>query len=133
MPMDREADPPKITKRTGILESASPRTRLWILIAINQLAFPGMGTVMAKRKVGYIQAALMLAGFTLITGYFCWLMYCVFRLFQTGDDVAWESNYRQYFWSWQWGLMLCGAAWLWALISSFQMFKSAKSSDAPSH
>ena len=43
---------------------------LWAIV--NQLAFPGLGTLMMGRRVGYAQAAVMLAGFFLTMGYLLW-------------------------------------------------------------
>ena len=42
------------------------QSKAWALAALNQLAFPGAGTVMAGRKIGYAQATIMVAGFVLV-------------------------------------------------------------------
>src|SRR5260221_4896318 len=57
-----------MSAKTAPLQPLS-RAKAWMCVAMNQLAFPGLGTVMAGRKIGYFQAAIMLAGFFLAMGF----------------------------------------------------------------
>ena len=103
-----------------------PPALLWAIV--NQLAFPGLGTLMMGRRVGYAQAAIMLAGFTLTMGFLLWYLVCVGRY---AANPSWEethftSLYRPYQWSLYWGLGLCAFAWVWALFSSIAMLRAAR-------
>jgi hypothetical protein len=96
---------------------------------VNQLAFPGLGTLMMGRRVGYAQAAIMLAGFTLTMGFLLWYLVCAGRyaVNPSWDETQFTSLYRPYKWSLYWGLGLCAVAWVWALYSSIAMVRAARS------
>jgi hypothetical protein len=101
---------------------------VWAWVLVNQLAFPGLGTLATGRRIGYAQAALMLAGFLLTMGFLGWYLLCCLRYVR---HPAWEESdfvalYRPYHWAWQWGLVLCAVAWLWSLASSIGMLREAK-------
>jgi hypothetical protein len=95
---------------------------------MNQLAFPGLGTVMAGRRIGYYQAAVMLAGFTLTMGYMLWFLYSsVLYLANTNwNEQDWAERYRPHLWMAKWGVALCLVAWVWSLISSVQILRQAR-------
>ena len=107
------------------------RPRAWGCVAINQLAFPGMGTVMAGQRIGYVQAAIMLAGFFLIMGFMICYFASVFRLLSQLDssDAQFEQCYRPYAWAGISGLVLCVIAWFWSLFSSVAILRSAVAAD----
>src|SRR5262245_54977399 len=69
-------------------------------VIINQLAFPGLGTIVARRKEGWAQAALMVAGFILSVGFLLWYLYCVGRILQHPEwsETQFKSAYRPYRW-----------------------------------
>lgn len=104
-----------------------PPAVLWAIV--NQLAFPGLGTLMTGRRVGYAQAAVMLAGFFLTMGYLLWYLVCAGRyaVNPSWNEAHFTSLYRPYQWSLYWGLALCAVAWAWALFSSIAMLRSARS------
>jgi hypothetical protein len=103
---------------------------LWALI--NQLAFPGLGTLMMGRRVGYVQATIMLAGFCLTMGFLLWYLVCVGRYaaHPNWEEAKFTSLYRPYKWSLYWGLGFCAAAWVWALFSSIAMVRAARAAEA---
>jgi hypothetical protein len=96
---------------------------------VNQLAFPGLGTIMAgRRQLGYAQAALMLAGFFVAMGFAVWFFWCSLRAL---TELNWtEARFREVVWGHAWvgigGLGLCVAAWAWSLFSSVEILQSAK-------
>ena len=92
----------------------------WVWVMVNQLAFPGLGTILMGRKIGYVQAAIMVAGFILSMGFMLWYIVCVgrFATHQEWTQDQFHALYRPYQWSLFWGLGLCAVAWLWALFSS---------------
>jgi hypothetical protein len=96
---------------------------------INQLAFPGLGTILAGRRIGYAQATLMVAGFILTMAFLIWYLVCAGRyaVNPTWSEQEFTSRYRPYLWSLYWGLALCAFAWVWALISSVQLLRRGES------
>jgi hypothetical protein len=98
---------------------------VWALI--NQLAFPGLGTIMAGRKIGYAQAVLMVAGFLMSVGFAGWVILCGVRYLQHPEwsEAYYRAQYQGYAGWLRWGLALCALAWLWALASSVAMVRSA--------
>src|SRR5258708_301867 len=104
------------------------RSRAWVCVMINQLAFPGMGTVMAGRRVGFAQAAILLAGFFFAIGF----LFCSFTpLFgllahSEGGEGQYEQLYRPYAWAGLSGLALCVIAWFWALLSSLGILRASQ-------
>src|SRR5437667_5708905 len=85
------------------------RAPAWLWALVNQLAFPGLGTIMMGRRLGYLQAAIMLAGFFLTMGFLVWYLVCAGRY---ASDPSWSeadfvSRYRGYQWSLYLGLALC--------------------------
>ena|SRR5258708_2999689 len=103
----------------------SPK-RAWVCAAINQLAFPGAGTVMAGRWIGYPQALLMIAGFTLTMIYLLAIINGAIQLLINNSitEEQFRAGYRTYNWAWQIGLLLSGIAWCWSLISSIAILRS---------
>ena len=102
------------------------RARVVSCVLVNQCATPGLGSLGARRAVaGTGQLLLALAGFLLIVGW----MYELFRrsaLQQLGEPVPpWT-----YGWMGRWGLILFGAGWLWALVTSISLFRQVKAEEA---
>jgi len=95
---------------------------------VNQLAFPGLGTIMMGRKVGYIQAVFMIAGFIMTVGYTGWVIACGVRYLNHPEwsDAQYRAQYQPYGIWLRWGLACCTVAWLWALHSSVALLRQAK-------
>jgi hypothetical protein len=92
---------------------------------VNQLATPGLGSLIGRRFVaGVVQLLLAVAGFLLITGWIVLLFYQ--RICEALEQpVKWEPHD----WQWQAGLILFGAAWLWSLVTSISLLRQAKQFD----
>ena len=92
---------------------------------VNLLAFPGLGTVLAAKKIGYAQAAVMLVGFFTATGYMCWIIYIQIKLlFDMGTSAQEFGEKRfEHWWIGVVGFALCLIAWIWSLFSSIQLLK----------
>jgi uncharacterized membrane protein YozB (DUF420 family) len=86
-----------------------------------------------RRRVGYAQAAMMLAGFFLTTGFLIWYLVCVGRYATntTWSEAQFKSLYQPYKWSLYWGLGLCVAAWIWSLFSSIAMVRASRKPGVP--
>ena len=106
-----------------------PRARAWLCIVFNQLAFPGLGTILVGRRVGYAQATLMVAGFILATGFIVWFIVCSIRyaMNPAWDETEFKSTYQPFQWALRYGLALCAVAWVWALISSVAIWRRMRS------
>jgi hypothetical protein len=94
---------------------------------INQLAFPGLGTLLAARKIGFAQAALMLVGFFVATGYICWFIYHQIQLLFDMNTTAQQFSATR-FEHWQIGaigLGICAVAWTWSLVTSIRLILAA--------
>jgi hypothetical protein len=95
---------------------------------MNQLAFPGLGTIMAGRRTGYLQALIMVIGFILATGYMVWFIICITRLAlgETANEAEWTAQYHRYGWAGKYGLALCIVAWCWSLVSSIGILRQSR-------
>lgn len=96
--------------------------RLLICILMNQLATPGLGSWMARRKVaGAGQLALALAGCFLVVFWTCRLAYDV-----TMEEIDQLGAQKPENWVMILGLILFGASWVWALVTSVGLWRQAR-------
>jgi hypothetical protein len=106
--------------------SAKPldRARAHSAFVVNQFATPGLGSLMAGRwKAGLGQLLLAGTGFGLFTAWFLNVLLTYYSLMFSDAPVA-EPNLRHELW--KSGLLLFGAAWLWALITSLRLLREAR-------
>ena len=103
------------------------RSRAWVCAALNQFAFPGLGTILAGRPIGLVQAAIMLAGFGLVMAFLLWFFTVSARFLANPgwDENTWRQEYRQLLWAGKWGFVLCLVAWCWSLASSVGIVRRA--------
>ena len=101
------------------------RSKAWTCVVINQLAFPGMGTVMAGRWSGYLQSAIMLGGFFLTMGFMCCYFASLFSFMahSEGGEPHLKELCGPYAWAGVSGVALCLVAWGWALVSSIAIMR----------
>jgi hypothetical protein len=100
------------------------RARVWTCILTNQLATPGLGSLMARRVwAGTGQLLLALAGFVLIVVWFFEVMIQYYGQV-TGDVPA-----RPVGWIGEIGAILFVASWLWALVTSISLWRQAESDE----
>lgn len=109
------------------------RGRAWVCVLVNQLAFPGLGTVWAGQRGGYAQAALMLAGFFLVVGFVFWFLLASFQRLLSGnpDSADLWALLRAHAWIGLAGLALSALAWCWALFSSLAILRQAQAPSEP--
>ena len=98
----------------------------WVLAAINQAAFPGLGTILSGRRIGYVQATLMLVGFFLTMAFMLYYLVCATHYATTAiwTEAEFSSKYKPYLWALYWGIGSCITAWIWSLASSSQILRS---------
>lgn len=91
----------------------------------NQLATPGLGSLMAGRRIaGTGQLLLALAGFALVTGWF------VMNLISLYEQIEGNPQPKSYAWLGEWGALIFAAAWLWSLGTSLALLRQASALDA---
>lgn len=114
------SQPPSLNPSRKII---SPR----VCVFMNLAAFPGLGTIMAGRRIGYAQAALMLVGFFLTMGFLLHYLSCMYQFAFTPSwtEADFTSRYRPYRWTLFVGLACSVTAWLWALASSLKILKAS--------
>lgn len=92
---------------------------------MNLFAFPGLGTVMARRRWGYTQSVLMVAGFCLAVIFM--ISYLREQLRQLLSSNPGRSvSAAEYAWMGWWGFGLCVVAWVWAALSSWNIWSDAQ-------
>jgi hypothetical protein len=108
------------------------RSKAWSLCLINLLAFPGMGTAMAGRRIGLAQAAIMLTGFGMVLGFMVVFFKAIFKVLLDPmmSEGEWKGLYKPYAWLAIAGLALCVISWIWALVSSISILRAAKAREA---
>lgn len=103
---------------------SSARVRNAILI--NQLATPGLGSLLAGRYLaGAGQLALALAGFGFVVAWFVAVSVDAYRQFAAGAEaasVAWLGGV---------GALLFGVSWVWALFTSLGLRRQARAAATP--
>ena len=119
-----------MSSRFKQLKVLSP-SKAWAYAAVNQLAFPGAGTVMAGRRVGYVQATIMLVGFVLTMIYLCGLIFATFNAAMSSatgvpGDLQSGSVYSHQAWAGKIGFILSTLAWCWSLLSSIVIICKAQ-------
>ena len=94
---------------------------------INQLATPGLGSLMAGRYVaGAGQLALAVIGFCLIIAWFISLM---MQIYQQIDS---DAPLKPAAWLGKAGAVTFAASWLWSLVTSFSLLREARANEAQS-
>ncbi len=104
------------------------RRQGWTCFLVNQLACPGIGTIMGGRRVvGFIQAGIMIAGFCAAMAYGLMYLSAVYKYVLDGraTEAQWKAM-QPAGWIGIAGFALCGLAWFWALFSSFQILNESR-------
>src|SRR5687768_145498 len=103
------------------------RKRALMCLGMNALAFPGLGTIMAGGAMGYVQAALMLVGFFMSTGYIAWYLLssvsALNRFMLNGVQEDLSQQFKPWLWVLWLGLAISGLAWLWSMVSSLMLLR----------
>ena len=100
----------------------------WTCVLINLAAFPGLGTILARRRGGYGQAAIMVIGFVLTMAFLTVYLMAAVELLRNPSltEDAFAARYRPRLWALYDGLGLCAVAWLWSLFSSLQILRDGR-------
>jgi hypothetical protein len=108
-------------------QTALTRSRVISCVLVNQLATPGLGSVLCRKYFsGLCQLLLATAGFTLLLGWMCQFFYRM-TMDRMGEPVPPGS----YGWMARWGLICFGIAWFWSLGTSLILLWQVKGQDEP--
>lgn len=108
-----------------------PKSRVhsWGLAVANQFALPGLGTVLAGRKIGYVQMLLSAIGLVLTSAFLAWSLPNMGDWLNVPQD---EQKILANFDKWlPWlvcafaGMAIIGVSWVWALFSSRSILKES--------
>ncbi len=106
-------------------DSSARRTKARNAALINQLATPGLGSLLAGcRWAGAGQLLLSVTGFCLVVAWFGMLMWSLYQAFDTGQEgksVAWVGEL---------GAALFALAWIWALFTSLSLLRQSREEQA---
>lgn len=111
------------TSSAGAPPKLLDRPTAWACTVTNLVTLPGLGSLAARRKVGYAQAGLALTGFGLTTW---WLVRTLLDWFASGELKA-EFNATLLIGLA--GVLVFGVAWLWALATSLQLHREARQNE----
>jgi len=111
-------------------QKALSSSKAWGYLALNQLAFPGAGTVMGGRREGYAQSIMMVIGFLLTMVYFAVMISSVMNsmLDPNGgmNEQQLHAHFHHYAWAGKIGAILSVIAWFWSLASSISMLRNVQ-------
>ena len=111
------------------------RKRALVCLGMNALGLPGLGTIMAGRAIGYVQAAVMCLGFFLTVGFMMWYLgtsvgsFNRFMLTGVAEDPI--VHYEPWLWVLWLGLALSIIAWVWAFISGLVILRKTAPENPP--
>jgi len=114
-------------------DGSAPRSRWWQpavvnvrwCVIVNLLGCPGLGTIMARQRGGYLQLACMLTGTCLLVGFMVSYARALVRLFQSANPES-GPDLSGHYWLLGWGGGLCVAAWIASAFSSWRLWQSQK-------
>ncbi|MBM3879744.1 MAG: hypothetical protein FJ387_08495 [Verrucomicrobia bacterium] len=102
----------------------------WACTLANLATVPGLGSIAAGRKVGFVQAALALVA---LAASLVGTVQC-YRLWLGAEQWPPEDGFPPGFWASLFtalgGVMLYAGAWLWALRSSLSLHREARQAAA---
>ena len=91
---------------------------------LNQCATPGLGSLMAGRRLaGVGQLLVAVAGFAMVIGWF------VLLALQIYDELINDAQPKSVAWLGEVGAVTFGAAWLWSLVTSLSVLREARNNE----
>lgn len=96
------------------------RSTAWACLGTNLLILPGLGSLIGRRRVGYLQILLAAAGLAMSFSYLATLLRTLI------DGGEWDGAWRALGGAAA-GVGVFGLGWIWALITSIQLIRQAKS------
>ena len=97
----------------------------WCII-VNLLGCPGLGTIMARQRGGFLQLLCMLAGTGCLIGFMVEYAQALLRMFHSANPEL-GLDMSGHYGLLGWGLGLCVAAWIASAVSSWLLWKRSRS------
>jgi hypothetical protein len=94
--------------------------RAWACLMTNLLVLPGLGSLLAGRRVGWLQAALALVGFALST---VWLVWFVATFFREGGFPLDGGPYLP---AGLLGVLVFAVSWVWGLLTGLRVVRESR-------
>jgi hypothetical protein len=94
----------------------------WACLVANVVGVPGVGTLMARRRIGILQAALAVAGGILLTW---WIFVFLAAVVRSGSPPPEDGPGLRMGLE---GIALFGAGWIWSIASSVAILREARRS-----
>jgi len=94
--------------------------RAWACLMTNILVLPGLGSLLAGRRVGWLQAAVALGGFALSAAWLAWFVAAVFR------DGAFPLDGGPYLPEGALGVLLFAVSWGWGLLTGLALVRASR-------
>lgn len=95
------------------------RIGAWLCLLANVIAVPGLGSIIAGRRIGYVQALLALTGFGLTLSWAMWAISEWNRTKHVPIALEWHLGVGTV------GALLFLAAWIWAFVSGTKVIREA--------
>jgi len=112
--------------KTSLAAKRVDRTTARNSFLINQLATPGLGSLLAGRYlVGAGQLLLALAGFGMVVG---WFFLVTLQMYQQIED---DVHPHSVAWLGEAGGLIFIASWFWALTTSLSLWRQARNAQMP--
>lgn len=92
----------------------------WLCLLANLLALPGLGSILAGRRIGFVQAGMALVGFALTLFWAVWFIGAWAQSKTLPLELNWQLGVGTA------GVLLFGAAWVWALVTSRRILRQAE-------
>lgn len=109
------------------METVPPKTldraAAWGCLVSNLAVLPGLGSVVAGRRCGYVQATLALVGMSLSV---VWMVFLLMQWHRTGE-YPFDGGPHVTMGLSGFGMFLVG--WIWALTTSLALMREAKQSE----
>jgi len=91
---------------------------------LNQCATPGLGSLMAGRRLAGIgQLLLAIAGFVMVVGWFALLALQIY------NELLNDAQPKSVAWLGAVGAAIFAVAWLWSLVTSLSVLREARAND----
>jgi hypothetical protein len=94
--------------------------RAWACLMTNLLVLPGLGSLLAGRRVGWLQAVLALAGFALSALWLVWFAATFMR------EGSFPLDGGPYLPAGAAGVLLFAVSWIWGLATGLGVVRGAR-------
>jgi hypothetical protein len=87
----------------------------------NMVVLPGLGSLMAGRRCGFVQIALALIGAVLVASW------CIWFVWELSETLEFSFDMGPYGWALKFGGISLLVSWIWSFVTSLQIFCEVRS------